>query len=72
MTPYPKGEVMITWSGFVTYMLDNQRHLAPSEWIRLRDLGKARLQERYKIGRSDYALDFSDLVRSAETRIAPR
>ena len=63
---------MITWSGFVAYMLDNQTTIPAKDWMRIREHGKDRLRARQAQGRADSVLDFPDLVLSAESIVAPR
>ncbi len=57
---------MVTWSSFCKYMKENRGSMSAASYALIRRLGCERVQERWKGGRADMPLDFSDLIQRAE------
>lgn len=61
---------MVLLSQFTRYLLDNRQHMRASDWRRISLAGRERVLERLQTDCADGPLDFSDLVREAETCIS--
>jgi len=60
---------MVTWSGFVRYINDAEKHAPRAIVDEVKREAKRRLQERLQAGRADSVLCFRDLVEKVENSI---